>query len=98
MIEKISGWLEVANNIQAIRDALNNSPVPCGMIVREDFMAYTSGVYEYSWGDKLGGHVVLIVGVDDEPEVIIDGTPTIGAPCWIVKNSWGTGWRERRLF
>lgn len=54
-----------------------------------DFMAYGQGVYHKVANlapgvpnKDEGGHFMLVVGYDD----------TQG--CWIVKNSWGTGWGQ----
>ena len=56
--------------------------------VWHDFFAYGSGVYhkQATIGGQPnhyeGGHFMLVVGYDDS------------AQCWIVKNSWGTGWGQ----
>jgi hypothetical protein len=48
-----------------------------------DFFAYGTGVYhKQATATHAGGHFMLVVGYDD----------TQG--CWIVKNSWGTGWGQ----
>jgi hypothetical protein len=39
------------------------------------------------WSEKDGGHAVVIVGWESGD-----------VPCWIVKNSWGTGWGEDGYF
>lgn len=63
-------------------------PIVTGFTVWTDFFYYGSGVYhkQAMVGNKPnkieGGHIMLIVGYDD----------TKG--CWIVKNSWGTGWGQ----
>jgi hypothetical protein len=63
-------------------------PLVCGLTVWTDFFYYGSGVYhkQATVGgnpNKVeGGHVMLVVGYDD----------TLN--CWIVKNSWGTGWGD----
>ncbi len=70
------------NIVDAIKAALLDGPVPCGMDVYTDFFYYSGGVYEYTSGNYEGGHAVIIIGWDDADE------------CWIVKNSWGTDWGE----
>ncbi len=63
-------------------------PLVCGITVWTDFMYYGSGVYhkQATIGGQpnkvLGGHVMLVVGYDDTLH------------CWIVKNSWGSGFGE----
>ncbi|HMK64558.1 MAG TPA: C1 family peptidase, partial [Thermodesulfobacteriota bacterium] len=54
--------------------------------VYADFFSYHGGIYSYTTGAYQGGHAVLIVGYDDVNQ------------CFIVKNSWGTGWGESGYF
>lgn len=71
------------SSMQARKDAIANGPVVCGMAVYEDFYSYTEGVYQKSStadNDLAGYHCMCVVGYDDNKQ------------CWIVKNSWGTGW------
>jgi C1A family cysteine protease len=87
---KISGWSWVIRNVNAIKAAVYKCPVSTGFNIYEDFYYYTEGVYEYTTGDFLGGHAVVIVGWDDDPPE--------GISCFIVKNSWDTGWGEDGYF
>jgi len=50
--------------------------------VYEDFMSYSSGIYEHVTGKELGGHAVKLLGwgVDD------------GVEYWLCANSWGPTW------
>lgn len=64
-------------------------PVLAGMEVWSDFFAYHSGVYVKSAtatrvgpNNTPGYHCISVVGYDD------------AQGCWILKNSWGTGWGE----
>lgn len=51
------------------------------------FQGYKGGVYHKTANTRLaGGHVVLIVGYDDD------------AKCWICRNSWGPGFGEAGYF
>jgi C1A family cysteine protease len=84
--KRISGWEPVSYDVDAIKSALLDGPVPCGMDVYTDFFYYTGDVYQYTWGDYEGGHAVIIIGWNNA-----DG-------CWIVKNSWGTDWGENGYF
>lgn len=63
-------------------------PIATWFDVWQDFFAYGAGVYHKqatiggSPNTEAGGHFMLIVGYDDTQH------------CWIVKNSWGTGWGQ----
>jgi hypothetical protein len=65
-------------------------PITTYIDVYDDFFSYGTGVYHKqamigSNPNQLGGgHFMLVVGYDDNP----------GQNCWIVKNSWGTGWGQ----
>jgi hypothetical protein len=83
VLAKLTGWVPVNNNVNAIKTALQTGPVSCAMTVYNDFNYYSGGCYEHDGFDPIN-HAVLIVGWDD---TLCDGT---GA--WIVKNSWGPGW------
>jgi C1A family cysteine protease len=72
-----------------LKNYVQVQPVPCAMDVYLSFYSYTGDVYERLAEDVLvGGHGVVIVGWDD----------TTTPPCWIVKNSWGSGWGELGYF
>jgi hypothetical protein len=63
-------------------------PIVTFFNVWTDFWAYGTGVYHKQAtiggkpNKKEGGHYMLVVGYDDANS------------CWIVKNSWNTGWGE----
>jgi uncharacterized repeat protein (TIGR02543 family) len=71
----------------ALKNALvNYGPIAVTMAVYSDFYYYSTGVYSHVTGYLSGYHAILLVGYDD----------TNG--CFIVKNSWGTGWGESGFF
>jgi hypothetical protein len=57
-------------------------------IVYANFMAYTSGVYTASSGERYGGHAVAVVGYG------LSGAQKY----WILQNSWGPHWGEHGFF
>ena len=60
--------------------------VVSSFIVFEDFYYYSSGVYKHVYGNSVGGHVITIVGWNDDPGY------------WICKNSWGSDWGEENPY
>jgi hypothetical protein len=73
--------------VEVLKNALYTyGPLVTTMGVYSDFYYYKNGVYSYTSGTFQGGHAILIVGYDD------------AAQCFIVKNSWGTGWGEAGFF
>lgn len=91
---KISSYSFIAGEVgyvpypEYIKAVVVNKPVPCGMLVYDDFYDYVGGIYQPvpEPGDEGGGHLVIIIGYDDSQS------------CWIVKNSWGTDWGETANF
>lgn len=84
---KMSGFTRVTQTVSALKSALySRGPINVGMMVYSDFSSYNSGIYEYAYGQREGGHAVLIVGYDDDSQ------------CFIVKNSWGSNWGENGFF
>ncbi len=84
---KILNYGSVAATASAIKDALvNYGPLVTTFSVYSDFFSYNGGIYKYTTGTYQGGHAVLIVGYDDVNQ------------CFLVKNSWGTGWGEAGFF
>jgi len=85
-----NSYQSITPTIDNIKSALvNYGPVEVGMLVYDDFFAYTSGVYSHTINTLDGGHTVTIVGYGN------DGN---NVPYWIVKNSWGTNWGENGYF
>ena len=80
---KIDSWAYVDNTVTNMKNAIYTSgPLITTMAVYTDFFSYTSGVYRYTWGQLEGYHAIVVVGWDDSKS------------CFIVKNSWDTGWGE----
>ncbi len=78
------GWVPSFNEVE-IKNALMNGPLPVYLTVYSDFFAYSSGVYVRTSETVEGGHIVCMVGWDDDEN------------CWICKNSWGN-WGEDGYF
>jgi len=85
-----AGW----DNTKVKLALVNYGPLAAPMFVFEDFLNYTGGVYELDRSERwnwLGGHMVLIVGYQDDPTYDTGGY-------WICKNSWGPEWGENGYF
>jgi len=94
------GWsadLHLASNVYNIdggetaimQEIFTNGPVETAFTVYEDFLSYSSGVYQYTWGQELGGHAVKILGW---------GATSNGVKYWIVANSWNVNFGEQGFF
>ena len=84
---KITEWGWVNHSEDEIKKALiEHGPLAICMIFWRDFYYYHGGIYHHRWGRVAGGHVVAMMGYDDEQR------------CWIIKNSWGTEWGENGWF
>lgn len=69
-------------DVDAVKQALQNGPLVTTIMVYEDFMSYSSGVYKHTTGKFLGGHAISIIGYDDTTQ------------SFIIRNSWGPEWGE----
>lgn len=69
-------------------EIMKNGPVQTAFSVYEDFLSYTSGVYQHTHGQEVGGHAVKIVGWGVDGDV----------PYWLIANSWNTDWAENGFF
>jgi len=96
-VTKFQSWHRVdCNDIDAIKTAIMTyGVVDVAVYSTSAFQAYESGVFEDSYTTCPGSpcyytdtnHAVSLVGWDDNP-------PEGGGGCWILRNSYGTGWGE----
>jgi hypothetical protein len=61
-------------------------PLIGGMVLNDEFKNYTGGVYRTRISNRVGDHVIAVVGYNDSQGY------------WICKNSWGTSWGELGFF
>ncbi len=85
VVVKLEDWVYVPNDVASIKQALLLGPVTTTFTVYTDFYSYKSGCYQYASGVVEGGHLVVIVGWDDNACGTDQGA-------WICKNSWGATW------
>ncbi len=80
---KIQEWDWVNVEDDDIKQALiDHGPLIVCVNFHKDFFYYKGGIYNHIWGRMAGGHVMTLVGYDDNEQ------------CWIIKNSWGTNWGD----
>jgi cathepsin B len=70
------------------REISTGGPIVMVLIVYQDFMSYSSGIYVRKSSNMLGGHAVVGVGYGSEN----------GIDYWIGQNSWGSNWGESGYF
>jgi C1A family cysteine protease len=85
--------LELCDKIKTIKQAvLTYGPVATNMIFYQDLDRYKEDIYIYDGqSEEQGGHWVVIVGWQDDPDVKNGGY-------WICRNSWGEKWGENGYF
>ena len=83
---KIAGWSWTWMSIPKIKEAVMQGPLMTHMTIYEDFGAYQGGVYDHTYGGRLGAHAVVLVGWHDDLE------------CWIGRNSWSDQWGYEGYF
>ena len=71
---------------------MNNGPMMVGFIIYEDFMDYSTGIYEVTEGSaSLGGHAVKLIGWDYD-------SANDNRLYWICQNQWDTTWGDSGYF
>ena len=87
-IIKSSSAYSLSGEVNIMQDIYENGPVEASFTVYEDFVTYSSGVYQHVTGSALGGHDVKIIGWGVENDV----------KYWICANSWNEEWGDKGFF
>ena len=80
--------LRGVENIKA--DIAQYGTVTAAFTVYEDFLTYSSGVYQHETGDALGGHAIKTIGWGTDADSGLD--------YWLCVNSWNNTWGDQGLF
>lgn len=77
--------MKILNTVEEIKaEVYNNGPVSTFISIYADFYSYSTGTYEVTTTTFVGGHVVKLIGWDN------DGFDDY----WIIQNQWGTSWGQ----
>jgi cathepsin B len=84
-IKAKSSYRVLGGETVMIGELVEKGPLTVAIMVYQDFMTYTSGVYQHQTGVFLGGHAITLVGYGVEN----------GVKFWLCKNSWGRAWGDK---
>jgi C1A family cysteine protease len=71
------------------QELYTNGPMMVGFLVYDDFMDYSSGIYEKTSDSLVGGHAVKLIGWNED---------SAGNLYWICQNQWATKWGDSGYF
>ena len=71
-----------------MQEIYDNGSIEASFTVYEDFVTYSSGVYQHVTGNSLGGHSIKIIGWGVENDV----------KYWLCANSWNAEWGDKGFF
>lgn len=70
--------------VQTIKKAIMRyGAIACGVVVDEDFLYYSSGVFTGKSKESFPNHAVNLIGWDDSKQA------------WLLRNSWGEKWGNK---
>jgi cathepsin B len=85
---KGSSAYSVSGEANIMQEIYENGPVEATFTVYEDFVTYSSGIYQHVTGSTIGGHSIKILGWGVED----------GVKYWICANSWNSEWGDGGFF
>ena len=74
---------------EIVNELRTNGPLMMGLRVYEDFLNYETGVYEYVYGEMVGGHAMKLIGYGTDAKS--------GDFFWLLQNQWSDDWGEKGL-
>ena len=83
-----SSYYSVSGESKIMQELYENGPVEASFTVYEDFVTYSSGVYQHVTGSYLGGHAIKMIGWGVEN----------GVKYWLCVNSWNNEWGDNGFF
>ena len=83
-----SEYYTVKGEEQIKTEIYERGSIEASLLVYEDFINYSEGVYQHVEGEALGGHAIKIIGWGIEN----------GVKYWLCVNSWNEFWGEHGTF
>ena len=86
---KINEYGEVSGVDKMKAEIFARGPISCFVMVTQEFLDYTGGIFVMNDKQWMGGHVIEVTGW---------GKTEDGKEYWIGRNSWGEYWGEDGWF
>ncbi len=66
---EIGSFKVMTTHREIINDLIKNGPMMMGLMIFEDFMSYSEGIYVQTTGQMIGGHAMKLIGFGEDPEL-----------------------------
>ena len=66
---EIGSFKVMTTHREIIDDLIKNGPMMMGLMIFEDFMSYSEGIYVQTTGQMIGGHAMKLIGFGEDPEL-----------------------------